>query len=236
MPTVSMPRLLASSKARSRLSELPLVDRPTAMSVLPPKAATCRAKTTSTPMSLLSAVSTDASLARLSGGQRRRRPAGRQEQRRQLLRVGCAAAVAEGQQPAARREPRGHVPRAGQQPGAVGGPHRPAQLQDLLRLGDRRLTHLLEHGGHICRAGVEERVKRLDRAGSGRPRAPCRSEPASSRHHRDRFLGVDQDRVADRGGDQGDADFLDALAGVDERQAVVEQPDNGDPRQRCPSR
>ncbi len=62
MPMVSMPRLLASSKARSRLAELPLVDRPTAMSCLPPKAAIGRENTTSTPMSLQSAVITAASL------------------------------------------------------------------------------------------------------------------------------------------------------------------------------
>src|SRR2546421_300310 len=42
---VSMPRRLASSKARSRFSEFPLVDSPTAMSPGRPNAATCRAAT-----------------------------------------------------------------------------------------------------------------------------------------------------------------------------------------------
>ena len=65
---VSIPRRLASSKARSRLAELPLVDSPTAMSSRPPNAASCRANTTSTPMSLHSAVTTDVSLASPNAG------------------------------------------------------------------------------------------------------------------------------------------------------------------------
>src|SRR5271156_1517079 len=73
---VSMPRRLASSKARSRLPELPLVDKPTAMSFRPPKAASWRANTTSTPMSLHSAVTTDVSLASPNAGSGRASPPG----------------------------------------------------------------------------------------------------------------------------------------------------------------
>ena len=116
---MSSPRRLASSNARSRLSELPLVDSPTAMSSRRPNAAICRAKTTSTPMSLHSAVTTEVSLASPSAGSGRAVAARVQEQRGQLLGVGGAAAVAEGQQPPARGEPGGRVRGAGHQPGAV---------------------------------------------------------------------------------------------------------------------
>src|SRR5918911_1450264 len=72
---VSSPRRLASSKARTRLSELPLVDRPTAMSPGRPKAASWRANTTSKPTSLARAVTTATSSVSDSAG--RARPPGR---------------------------------------------------------------------------------------------------------------------------------------------------------------
>ena len=115
-------------------------------------------------------------------------------------------------------EPGGHRPRAATQPGAVARPTARRSSSDLLGLGDRRLAHLLEDGGHICRARVQERVERLDRAvraargvpvGSLRHRAPPRwlpwRAPGSCRRPR---------------AYQGDADFLRALAGVDEGQLV----------------
>src|SRR6476620_9872659 len=136
---VSMPRRLASSKARTRLAELPLVDSPTAMSFRPPNAASCRANTTSTPTSLHSAV-TSVVGSRV------------QEQRGELLGVGGAAAVAEGEQPPARAEPGRGLPRALGDPRPVPYAHRAAQLDDLGRLGHGRGPYLVEHGGQV--AGV----------------------------------------------------------------------------------
>ena len=74
------------------------------MSCLPPNAAICRANTTSTPTSLHSAVTT-AVCSPAEGRQRRRAGPRVEEQRGQLLRVGGAAAVAEGdsQPPAGQR-------------------------------------------------------------------------------------------------------------------------------------
>jgi hypothetical protein len=58
-----MPCLAAWANARSRLSELPLVDRPSAMSAGRPWASSWRENTTSKPMSLDKAVSTAWSVA-----------------------------------------------------------------------------------------------------------------------------------------------------------------------------
>ena len=76
MPTVSIPSAAAASNARSRFSELPLVDRPMAMSAGRPSAASWRANTTSGPTSLASAVSTDGSLASPRAGSGRAPPPG----------------------------------------------------------------------------------------------------------------------------------------------------------------
>src|SRR6185437_8419172 len=172
---VSMPRRLASSNARTRLAELPLVDNPTAMSFRPPNAASWRANTTSTPTSLQSAVTTDVSLASPSAGSGgavhpgtprpavpSSPPALRvEEQRGELLGVGGAAAVAEGEQPPARAEPRRGFPRALGDPRPVPYAHRAAQLDDLGRLGHGRRPHLVEHGGQVAGVGVQERIQRF---------------------------------------------------------------------------
>src|SRR6185437_11116328 len=51
---------------------------------------------------------------------------------------------------------------------------------------------------------------------------------ARLRHDRDRFLGVHEDLVAHARGDQRDADIFLALAGVDDREVVIEQPHDPD--------
>src|ERR1700753_2472805 len=117
---VSIPRRAASSKARSRFGELPLVDSPTAMSPRPPNAASCRENTTSTPMSLHSAVTTAVSLASPNAGKAGTPPP-----------------------PAGNRPPRGEPPPP--QPRAVALADDPPQLQDLLGLGRRGGAYLLEH-------------------------------------------------------------------------------------------
>ena len=69
---MSSPRWLAVSKARTRFSELPLVDRPIAMSSCRPNAAICREKMTSGPTSLASALMIAVSLASPYAGSARR--------------------------------------------------------------------------------------------------------------------------------------------------------------------
>src|ERR671910_312996 len=154
---VSSPRRLASSKARTRLSELPLVDRPTAMSPGRPKAASWRAKTTSKPTSLARAVTTATSSVRERAG--RGRPPGR----------GCRKVVATAW--ASVELP--PLPKANS---------RPPPMKD-------------------------------------RAMAPAQSRPtAGTPDHGDGLLGVDHDGVPDHRVDQGDADLLHALAGVDHGQ------------------
>src|ERR1019366_1320828 len=116
---VSIPRRLASSKARTKLAELPLVDRPTAMSFRPPNAASWRAKTTSTPTSFHSAVTTEVAVASPKGGRGREASAAArvQEQGGELGGIGGTAAVAEGEQPPAGREPGRRLPCAVSDPG-----------------------------------------------------------------------------------------------------------------------
>ena len=155
---VSIPRRLASSKPRSRFSEFPLVDSPTAMSLLPPNAAICRANTTLTPTSLHSAVTTDVSLDRQKAGAAAPR-ARVEEQRGQLLCVGGAAAVAEGEQPPAGREPRPRGP-AHRQPGRVPAQtvRRSSTISAALATVDARTCS--RTAGRSTGAGVQERVQR----------------------------------------------------------------------------
>ena len=155
------------------------------MSCWLPNAASWRANMTSTPTSLASAVSTDVSLARLnagSGGQSPSRPARVEEQGGELLGVGGAAAVAEGEQPASGREPGRSLGGALGQPAGVALSHGLPQLGDLGDLGHGRGPDQVQHrggvggpvGGPVGAARVEEGVERLDSA-----RGLTRSPPAS---------------------------------------------------------
>ena len=171
-------------------------------------------------MSLHSAVTTEVSLASPSAGSGRGVAARVQEQGGQLLGVGGAAAVAEGQQPPARGEPGGGVGGAGHQPGAVALADHPAQLDDLLGLGHRGLAHLLQHGGQVGGAGVQERVERLHR-----PRAWLRPGRITGHLPTTAIASLACTRIVSptRRADQRDADLFLALAGVHDGQPVVEQ-------------
>src|ERR1700733_378958 len=160
---VSIPRRLASSKARSRFGELPLVDSPTAMSPRPPNAASCRENTTSTPMSLHSAVTTAVSLASPNAGKAGTPPPGSRNSVASCCASGAPPASADSNLLPAGRDPPAAPPRALRQPRAVALADDPPQLQDLLGLGRRGGAHLLEHGGQVRRVRVEERVERLHR-------------------------------------------------------------------------
>src|ERR1700733_16090462 len=160
---VSIPRRLASSKARSRFGELPLVDSPTAMSPRPPNAASCRENTTSTPMSLHSAVTTAVSLASPNAGKAGTPPPGSRNSVASCCASGAPPASADSNLLPAGRDPPAAPPRALRQPRAVALADDPPQLQDLLGLGRRGGAHLLEHGGQVRRVRVEERVQRLHR-------------------------------------------------------------------------
>ncbi len=174
MPIVIRPRRLASSKARSRFSELPLVDRPSAMSP-------ARAEGRDLPGE--HDVHADVVRQRgqhgrvagqADGGQRSRATARIEEQRGDLLRVSGAAAVAEGQQPSAGREPLGGLACAGGELIAAARADLGAQRDDLVRLW-RPWTPWPARARLRCRwrpgrgTGRATRSIRSRTVGSGRP-------------------------------------------------------------------
>src|SRR5580693_1158431 len=193
---VSIPRRLASSKARTRLAELPLVDRPTAMSFRPPNAASCRAKTTSTPMSLQSAVTTAVSLPSPNAGSGRASP------------PGCRNKVASWAASVALPP----LPNANSRPPAATA-RRSAPISSTLATLEARTCP-----STAARSEVSEyRNGYSDSIASPPAWFSCRGI-RSLPHHGDGFPGVHQDGVADPGGHQGDADGLLARAGVDHGQ------------------
>src|SRR5580704_3187085 len=216
---VSMPRRLASSKARSRLPELPLVDSPTAMSFRPPNAASCRANTTSTPMSLHSAVTTDVSLASPNAGSGGASLPLTEPGLRNRV-ASCWASVA--------LPP---LPNANSRPPA---PNRvaTARAQSASRAPSRAATVRRSSSISCALATVESRtwVSTTDRSEVSEYRnGYSDSNSLMSRpHHRDGLPGVHQDRVTHPGRHQGYADRLLARAGVDHRHLVRQQPHHRD--------
>src|SRR5450755_464794 len=224
-PMVSMPRRLASSNARTRLAEFPLVDRPTAMSFRPPKAASWRAKTTSTPMSLHSAVTTDVSLARPNAGN-----GGTPGPGSRNMVASCWASVAlpplpkaNSRPPAAKRAAASAAHRASRAPSRAPTVCRSAVISAILATLEAR----------TCSRTAVMSVVPAYRNGysDSTPPAPvvssCRPT-GSSPHDGDGFLGVHENCVAHLSLHQGDADFLLALPSIDHGEAIGQQADDRD--------
>src|ERR1039457_2174780 len=222
---VSIPRRLASSKARTKLAELPLVDRPTAMSFRPPNAAIWRAKTTSTPTSLHSAVTTEVSLASPNAGSGRASPPGFRNRV-----ASWAASVALPPLPKANsRPPAANLAAACRAQSAIRAPSRTPTT----RRSSRISSTLARVEARTCpstagRSEVSEyRNGYSDSIASSPGRFSCRMT-RSLPYHGDGFPGVHQDRVAHAGRHQGHADRLLPRAGVDHGQLVLQQPQHRD--------
>src|ERR1700733_8160117 len=202
---VSMPFWLAVSKARSRLAELPLVDRPIAMSFLRPKAASCREKTTSTPMSSHSAVSSAVSLPSANPGL-------------PLLRnsvASCWASVAlpplpnaNSRPPAANRAAAARAHSAIRAPSPAHTVRRSSLISSALATVDARTWASTADRFELSAYRNGYRASRSLMAGV---------------HYGDGFLRVHQDGVAYAGAHQGHADRLRTGAGVDNGHLVLEQ-------------
>ena len=217
---VSMPRRLASSKARSRLAELPLVDSPTAMSFRPPNAASCRANTTSTPTSLHSAVTTEVSLASPNAGSGGAVLPSMGPGFRNSV-ASCWASVALPPLPKANSRPpapnlAAACARALGDPRPVPRADGAAQLADLRRLGHGRGAHLVEHGGQVAGVGVQERIQRFHRVAHD----PALAAPTTA------MASLACTRIVSPtpARHQRHADRLLARAGVDHGHLVLQQP------------
>src|SRR5580693_7117167 len=205
-----MPRRLASSKARSRLPELPLVDNPTAMSFRLPKAASWRANTTSTPMSLHSAVTTDVSLASPNAGKGRASPPGLRNKV-----ASCWASVAlpplpnaNSRPPAANRAAAARAHSAIRAPSPAHTVRRSSAISSALATVDARTWASTTDRSELSAYRNGYRASRSLMAGV---------------HYGDGFLRVHQDGVAYAGAHQGHADRLRTGAGVDYGHLVLEQ-------------
>src|SRR5579863_9732769 len=212
---VSMPRRLASSKARSRLPELPLVDNPTAMSSRPPNAASWRANTTSTPMSLHSAVTTDVSLASPNAGNGRASPPGLRKSV-----ASCCASVALPPLPNANsRPPAANRAAAATAHSAIRAPSRSATV--------RRSSPI-----SCALATVDARTwaSTADRSEVSAYRNGYRlsSSLMAGPHHGDGLPGVHQDGVSHAGAHQRHAHLFLARAGIDHGHRILEQPHHPD--------
>src|ERR1700751_966063 len=224
---VSIPRLLASSNARSRLAELPLVDSPTAMSPERPNAPSWRANTTSTPMSLHSAVTTDVSLASPNAG---RGGAASPDDRFPGFRnrvASCAASVALPPFPKANsRPPAANLTAISRAHRAIRAPSRwaltcrSAVISPALATVDTRTSSSTAGRSLVSayRNGYSDSIAAV----------PLSSVTGSPPYDRDGLAGVHQDRVADARAHQGNADPLGALAGVHVGQPVGQQPHDPD--------
>src|ERR1700722_1360465 len=230
---VSIPRWLASSKARTRLAELPLVDNPTAMSAGRPNAPSCRANTTSTPMSLHSAVTTDVSLASPKAGSGRKPGPGCRNSV-----ASWAASVALPPLPKASSRPpeanlaamsRAH--RASRAPSRSAITRRSATISPAFATVDAR----------TCSSTADRSPPSAYRNGYSASIAPERASPGVAGtglapKHRYRLTRVHQDHVPRRRADQRHADVLAALAGVHQRQAVGQQPHHPHLNRHVPAR
>src|ERR1019366_6694051 len=212
---VSIPRRLASSKARTKLAELPLVDRPTAMSFRPPNAASWRAKTTSTPTSLHSAVTTEVSLASPNAGSGRASPPGFRNRV-----ASWAASVALPPLPkATRRPPAANLAAPSRAPPT----RRRSRISSTWARVEARTCPSTAGRSEVS----EYRNGYSDSIASSPGRFSCRMT-RSLPYHGDGFPGVHQDRVAHAGRHQGHADRLLPRAGVDHGQLVLQQPQHRD--------
>src|SRR5271170_1733965 len=216
---VSMPRRAASSKARSRLPELPLVDRPTAMSFRPPKAASWRANTTSTPMSLHSAVTTDVSLASPNAGSGRAAPPGLRNRV-----ASCCASVALPPLPNANsRPPAANRAAASRAHSAIRAPSRSATVRRSSRTSCALAT-VDARTWSMTAVRSEVPAYRNGYRASNSLMAAVLISGLISGHHGDGFPGVHQDRVSYAGAHQGHAHRFLARGGVDHGHLVLEQP------------
>src|SRR5689334_2921053 len=216
---VSMPRRPASSNARSRLPEFPLVDSPTAMSSRLPNAASCRANTTSTPTSLHSAVTTEVSLASPNAGSGGAVPPGLRNSV-----ASWAASVALPPLPKANSRPpaanRAAISRAHS---AIRAPSRPATA----RRSSPISAALATVDARTWSSTVVRSPASAYRNGYSASRSSLmRCRPAG--YHGYRFPRVHQDGVAHPGADQGHADGFLTRPGVDDGHLVPEQPHDGD--------
>src|SRR6202034_376383 len=210
---VSMPRRLASSKARSRLPEVPLVDNPTAMSFRPPNAASWRANTTSTPMSLHSAVTTDVSLASPNAGSGGAAPPADKSPGCRNKVASCAASVAlpplpkaNSRPPAAKRSAMSRAHRAIRAPSRCAITCRRSPISAILATVDARTSSSTAARSLVSayRNGYSDSIAAV----------PLSSVTGLPPHDRDRLARVHHDRVAHASAHQGDADPLGALAGI----------------------
>src|SRR5690348_12820524 len=212
---VSMPRRLASSNARSRLSEFPLVDSPTAMSSRPPNAASWRANTTSTPTSLHSAVTTEVSLASPNAGSGGAVPPGLRNSV-----ASWAASVALPPLPNANsRPPTANLAAISRAHASIRAPSRSATA--------RRSSPISAALATVDARTWSSTVVRSPVSAYRNGYSASRSSLMGA-HHADRFPRVHQDGVAHPGADQGYADGFLARPGVDHGHLVLEQPDDPD--------
>src|SRR5690349_4773606 len=212
---VSMPRRPASSNARSRLSEFPLVDSPTAMSSGRPNAASCRANTTSTPTSLHSAVITEVSLASPNAGSGGKSPPGFRNSA-----ASWAASVALPPLPKANSRP----PAANR--AAISRAHasiRAPSRSPAVRRSSPISAALATVDARTWLSTVVRSLVSAYRNGYSASRSSL-----TGTHHRDRFPRVHQDGVAHAGAHEGHADRLLTSAGIDESHLILEQPDDPD--------
>src|ERR1700733_6046670 len=222
---VSIPRRPASSKARTKFAELPLVDSPTAMSRGCPNAPSCRENTTSTPMSLHSAVTTDVSLASPNAGSGRTPPPGC----RNSVAICCASVALPPLPKANSRPPAANLAAISRAHCAIRAPSRLA----ITRRSSMTSAALATVDARTCSSTAGRSLVPAYRNGYSDsiavvPPSSGRPVTGSLPHDGDRLAGVHQDRVACRGAHQGDADLLLARAGVHDGQLIGQQPH--DPR------
>src|SRR5690348_5454034 len=212
---VSMPRRLASSNARSRLSEFPLVDSPTAMSSGRANAASCRANTTSTPTSLHSAVITEVSLASPNAGSGEKSPPGFRNSV-----ASWAASVALPPLPKANsRPPAANLAAISRAHASIRAPSRAATA----RRSSPISAALATVDARTCPSTVVRSLVSAYRNGYSASRSSLMGT-----HHGDSFPRVHQDGVARTGADQRHTDRFLTCPGVDHRHLVLEQPDHPD--------
>src|SRR5580700_7796619 len=216
---VSIPRRLASSKARSRFPELPLVERPTAMSFRPPNAASWRANTTSTPMSLHSAVTTDVSLASPNAGSGRASPPGLRNRV-----ASCCASVALPPLPNANsRPPAANRAAAATAHSAIRAPSRSATVRRNSRTSCALATVDARTWSMTAVRSEVSAYRNGYRASNSLMAAVL-----ISGHHGDGFPGVHQDGVSHAGAHQRHAHRFLARAGIYHGHRILEQPHHPD--------
>src|SRR5689334_10138228 len=212
---VSMPRRPASSNARSRLPEFPLVDSPTAMSSRLPNAASCRANTTSTPTSLHSAVTTEVSLASPNAGSGGAVPPGLRNSV-----ASWAASVALPPLPKANsRPPAANLAAASRAHASSRAPSR----SPAVRRSSPISAALATVDARTWSSTAVRSLVSAYRNGYSASRSSLMGA-----HHADRLPRVHQDGVAHAGAHQRHAHGFLARAGVHDGHLVLEQPHDRD--------